>query len=65
MKALEISDAIQEEERIRQRGKQETDEIIPGGTLMNEVMECILKRRSIRKFKAEMPKKEDIDQIID
>ena len=32
---------------------------------MNEVMECILKRRSIRSFKAEMPKKEEIDQIIE
>ena len=32
---------------------------------MNEVLKCILKRRSIRKFKAEMPKKEDIDQIIE
>ncbi|MBQ2656981.1 MAG: nitroreductase [Erysipelotrichaceae bacterium] len=32
---------------------------------MNEVMNCILKRRSIRRFKAEMPKKEDIDQIIE
>ena len=32
---------------------------------MNEVMECILKRRSIRRFKAEMPKKKDIDQIIE
>ena len=32
---------------------------------MNAVMECILKRRSIRSFKAQMPKKEDIDQIIE
>lgn len=32
---------------------------------MNAVMECILKRRSIRNFKAQMPEKEDIDQIIE
>jgi nitroreductase len=32
---------------------------------MNEVMKALLERRSIRKFKAEMPKKEDIEQIIE
>ena len=32
---------------------------------MNEVMECILKRRSIRRFKPDMPERKDIDQIIE
>ena len=32
---------------------------------MNEVLECILKRRSIRRFKEEMPDRKDIDQIIE
>lgn len=32
---------------------------------MNEVIKAIKERRSIRKFKADMPKKEDIDQIIE
>ncbi|MBP5168430.1 MAG: nitroreductase [Oscillospiraceae bacterium] len=31
---------------------------------MNEVMKALLERRSIRKFKPEMPKKEDLEQII-
>ena len=31
---------------------------------MNEVIKAILERRSIRKFKSDMPKKEDIDTII-
>ncbi len=31
---------------------------------MNEVMKAILERRSIRSFKAEMPKKEELDQIV-
>ena len=32
---------------------------------MNEVMRALLERRSIRKFKPEMPKKEDLEQIIE
>ena len=32
---------------------------------MNEVIECILKRRSIRSFKPDMPDSKDIDQIIE
>ena len=32
---------------------------------MNEVIKAIKERRSIRKFKADMPKKEDIEQIIE
>ncbi len=32
---------------------------------MNEVIKALLERRSIRKFKPEMPKKEDLDQIIE
>ena len=31
----------------------------------NEVIKTILERRSIRKFKSELPKKEDIDAIIE
>ncbi|MBR4165187.1 MAG: nitroreductase family protein, partial [Lachnospiraceae bacterium] len=31
---------------------------------MNEVIKTLTERRSIRKFKAEMPKKEDLEQII-
>ena len=30
---------------------------------MNEVLKAIKERRSIRKFKADMPKKEDIEKI--
>ena len=29
---------------------------------MNEVMKALLERRSIRKFKTDMPKKEDLEQ---
>ena len=32
---------------------------------MNEVIKAMLERRSIRKFKPEMPKKEDLEQIIE
>ena len=32
---------------------------------MNEVMKALLERRSIRKFKTDMPKKEDLEQIIE
>ncbi|MBR5969980.1 MAG: nitroreductase [Lachnospiraceae bacterium] len=32
---------------------------------MNEVIKAMKERRSIRKFKPEMPKKEDLDQIIE
>lgn len=32
---------------------------------MNEVLKAIKERRSIRKFKADMPKKEDIEKIIE
>ena len=32
---------------------------------MNEVLKAIKERRSIRKFKPDMPKKEDIEQIIE
>ena len=32
---------------------------------MNEIIKAIEERRSVRKFKAEMPKKEDLDQIIE
>ncbi|MBQ3834656.1 MAG: nitroreductase [Elusimicrobia bacterium] len=32
---------------------------------MNEVIKAMLERRSIRKFKSDMPKKEDIDAIIE
>jgi len=32
---------------------------------MNEVIRAMLERRSIRKFKPEMPKKEDLEQIIE
>lgn len=32
---------------------------------MNEVIKALKERRSIRKFKAEMPKKEDLNQIIE
>ena len=32
---------------------------------MNEVIKAMEERRSIRKFKAEMPKKEDLQQIIE
>jgi len=32
---------------------------------MNEVIKAILERRSIRKFKSDMPKKEDINAIIE
>ncbi len=32
---------------------------------MNEVIKNIKTRRSIRKFKSDMPKKEDIEQIVD
>ena len=31
---------------------------------MNETMNAILKRRSVRKYTAEMPKREDLEQII-
>jgi len=32
---------------------------------MNDIIRAMEERRSIRKFKAEMPKKEDLDQIIE
>ncbi len=32
---------------------------------MNDIIKAIKERRSIRSFKAEMPKKEDIDQIVE
>ena len=32
---------------------------------MNEVIACILKRRSIRSFKPDMPERKDIDRIIE
>ena len=32
---------------------------------MNDIIKAIEERRSIRKFKAEMPKKEDLEQIIE
>ena len=32
---------------------------------MNEVIKALLERRSIRKFRPEMPKKEDLEQIIE
>ena len=32
---------------------------------MNDIIKAMKERRSIRKFKADMPKKEDIDQIIE
>ena len=32
---------------------------------MNEIIKALKERRSIRKFTPEMPKKEDLDQIID
>ena len=32
---------------------------------MNEILKAIKERRSIRKFTSEMPKKEDIEKIID
>ena len=32
---------------------------------MNEIIKAMLERRSCRKFKAEMPKKEDLQQIIE
>ncbi len=32
---------------------------------MNEAIKALMERRSIRKFKPEMPKKEDLDQIIE
>ena len=35
------------------------------GSLMNEVIRAMLERRSIRKFKPEVPKKEDLEQIIE
>ena len=35
------------------------------GSLMNEVIRAMLERRSIRKFKQEVPKKEDLEQIIE
>ena len=39
--------------------------MIGGEKNMNQVMKAMLERRSIRKFKPEMPKKEDLDQIIE
>ena len=32
---------------------------------MNEVIKAMQERRSIRKFKPDMPKKEDLEQIIE
>lgn len=32
---------------------------------MNEIIKAMLERRSIRKFKPEMPKREDLEQIIE
>ena len=32
---------------------------------MNEIVKAMLERRSCRKFKAEMPKKEDLQQIVE
>lgn len=32
---------------------------------MNEIIKAMEERRSIRNFKADMPKKEEIDQIIE
>ncbi|MBQ6665907.1 MAG: nitroreductase family protein, partial [Synergistaceae bacterium] len=32
---------------------------------MNEIIKAIKERRSIRKFKPDMPKREDIDAIIE
>ena len=32
---------------------------------MNDIMNAMLERRSIRKFKPEMPKREDLEQIIE
>ena len=32
---------------------------------MNDVIKAMKERRSIRKFKAEMPKREELDQIIE
>ena len=32
---------------------------------MNEIIKAMLERRSCRKFKAEMPKKEDLQQIVE
>lgn len=32
---------------------------------MNEVIKVLTQRRSIRKFKSEMPSKADLEQIID
>ena len=31
---------------------------------MNEIIKAMQERRSIRKFKAQMPKKEDLEQIV-
>ena len=33
--------------------------------MMNDIINAMVRRRSIRKFKPEMPRKEDIDQIIE
>lgn len=36
-----------------------------GGRTLNNIIEAMKERRSIRKFKPEMPKKEDLEQIIE
>lgn len=35
------------------------------GVNMNEVIKAMLERRSIRKFKPELPKREDIETILE
>ena len=35
------------------------------GVNMNEVIKAMLERRSIRKFKKELPKREDIEAILE
>lgn len=39
--------------------------ISPGGIIMNEIIKAMEERRSVRRFKPDMPPKEDIRQIVE
>lgn len=61
-------EAMSREAHIKKMTRQEKLNLIhnqEGGIIMNEIIKAMKERRSIRKFKPEMPSKADIEQIIE
>ena len=59
MESIWLSNVLEEDKLAECKNKNEE------GDTMNEVIKAMKERRSIRKFKSEMPKKEALDQIIE